>query len=47
MFYIYLGITLFILVLVTFNIFEDESIFGQLNSALIIIPLILRLLMIK
>lgn len=44
---IYLGITLYILIMVIMNLFEEEDVFKQMNSALVIIPLILRLLMIK
>ncbi|WP_332645219.1 hypothetical protein [Cetobacterium sp.] len=44
---IYLGITLYIFILVILNLFEEEKLFNQLNAALVIIPLILRLLMIK
>lgn len=44
---IYLGITLYILIMVILNLFEEKFFFNQLNAALVIIPLILRLLMIK
>ncbi|MGL5054093.1 MAG: hypothetical protein ACRC54_00125 [Fusobacteriaceae bacterium] len=44
---IYLGITLYILIMVIMNLFDEEDVFKQMNSALVIIPLILRLLMIK
>ncbi|MDP0494187.1 MAG: hypothetical protein Q7K48_07805 [Fusobacterium sp. JB021] len=47
MFYIYLAIALFILIITILDMFEDDNIFSQMNAALIIIPLILRLLMIK
>lgn len=47
MMFIYLGITLYILILVILNLFEEKRISIQLNAALVIIPLILRLLMIK
>ncbi|MFA6708936.1 MAG: hypothetical protein WCR79_04475 [Fusobacterium sp.] len=47
MFFIYLAIALFILILTILNMFEDNKIFNQMNAALVIIPLILRLLMIK
>ncbi|WP_297433611.1 hypothetical protein [uncultured Cetobacterium sp.] len=47
MMFIYLGITLYILVMVILNLFEEKRFFNQLNAALVIIPLILRLLMIK
>ncbi|MGL5902342.1 MAG: hypothetical protein ACRCZO_06595 [Cetobacterium sp.] len=47
MMFIYLGITLYILIMVVLNLFEEKRFFSQLNAALVIIPLILRLLMIK
>lgn len=47
MMFIYLGITLYILIMVILNLFEEKFFFNQLNAALVIIPLILRLLMIK
>lgn len=47
MMFIYLGITLYILILVILNLFEEKRVSIQLNAALVIIPLILRLLMIK
>ncbi|MFK4784763.1 hypothetical protein [Fusobacterium sp. MFO224] len=47
MFYIYLAIALFILIIIILDMFEDDNIFSQMNAALVIIPLILRLLMIK
>ncbi|MBC2855027.1 hypothetical protein H3N56_00785 [Cetobacterium sp. 2A] len=45
--YIYLGITLYIFVLVILNLLEEKEFFSQLNAALVLIPLILRLFMIK
>lgn len=45
--YIYLAITLYILILVVMNLIEDKKISHQINAALVIIPLILRLFMIK
>jgi hypothetical protein len=44
---IYLGITLYIFFLVILNLFEEKKLLNQLNAALVIIPLILRLLLIK
>lgn len=45
--YIYLAMTLYILILVVMNLLEEKSISHQINAALVIIPLILRILMIK
>ena len=47
MMFIYLGIALYILIMVLLNLFEDKIFFNQLNAALVIIPIVLRLLMIK
>lgn len=47
MMFIYLGIALYILIMVLLNLFEDKIFFNQLNATLVIIPLVLRLLMIK
>lgn len=47
MMYIYLTIILFILILVILNLLSEKNIPKQLNAALVIIPLLLRLLMIK
>lgn len=45
--YIYLGILFYIFVIVIFDLLEEKDLFKQLNAALVLIPLILRLLMIK
>lgn len=47
MMYIYLTIIFFVLVLVILNLLSEKSIPKQLNAAMVIIPLLLRLLMIK
>ena len=47
MLYIYLAILLYVLVMVVVNLVTEKSITKQLNAALVIIPLILRLLFIK
>ncbi|MGP1431258.1 MAG: hypothetical protein ACTTI6_09780 [Treponema sp.] len=47
MMYIYLAILLYVLVMVVVNLVTEKSITKQLNAALVIIPLILRLLFIK
>lgn len=44
---IYLGITLYVFILVSLNLFEEKKIFNQLNAALVLIPLILRIFLIK
>lgn len=47
MMYIYLLIVLYILILVILNLLTEKNISKQLNAALIIIPLLLRILKIK
>jgi hypothetical protein len=47
MLYIYLGIVLLIVILILKNMFEEKDIFFQIDAALVLIPLILRLLLIK
>lgn len=47
MMYIYLAIVLYVLVLVVLNLLSEKSIPKQLNAALVIIPLLLRILRIK
>lgn len=47
MMYIYLTIIFFVLVLVVLNLLSEKNIPKQLNAAMVIIPLLLRLLMIK
>lgn len=47
MLYIYLGIIFCVLVLVVLNILKEKSILNQLNAAIVVIPLLLRLLLIK
>lgn len=47
MMYIYLAIIFFVLVLVILNLLSEKSIPKQLNATMVIIPLLLRLLMIK
>lgn len=36
-----------VLILTVWNLFDEEEIFKQANNALVIIPLLLRVLMIK
>lgn len=47
MMYIYLAIVLYVLVLVILNLLTEKNISKQLNAALVIIPLLLRILKIK
>ncbi|WP_300360569.1 hypothetical protein [Fusobacterium sp.] len=47
MMYIYLLIVLYVLILVILNLLTEKSISKQLNAALVIIPLLLRILKIK
>ena len=47
MMYIYLTIIFFVLILVILNLLSEKNIPKQLHAALVIIPLLLRLLMIK
>ena len=45
--YVYLAIVALILVLILANMFKKDKFLYQLDAALVIIPLILRLLLIK
>lgn len=45
--YVYLGIVALLLVLIVANMFKKDKLLYQLDAALVIIPLILRLLLIK
>lgn len=47
MMYIYLALVLYVLIMVVLNLLDEKSITKQLNAALVIIPLILRILFIK
>lgn len=47
MMYIYLALLLYVLVMVIVNVLTEKNITKQLNAALVIIPLILRILFIK
>ena len=44
---VYRLIILLVLVFTVWNLFTEEKVFMQANAALVVIPLILRLLMIK
>lgn len=47
MMYIYLALVLYVLIMVILNLLEEKDLMKQLNAALVIIPLLLRILMIK
>lgn len=47
MLYIYLAIILFLLVFIIWNMFTEQNLLTQIDAALVIIPLVLRLLLIK
>lgn len=47
MLYIYLGIVLFLLVFIVWNMVKEKNILLQLDAALVVVPLVLRLLLIK
>ena len=47
MMYIYLALVLYVLIMVVLNLLEEEDLMKQINAALVIIPLLLRILMIK
>jgi len=45
--YIYLALVLYVLIMVVLNLLEEKDLMKQVNAALVIIPLLLRILMIK
>lgn len=47
MLYIYLGLVLLLGVGIVWNMFREKDILKQLDAALVLVPLILRLLLIK
>ncbi|MGF6905564.1 hypothetical protein [Fusobacterium sp. PH5-44] len=47
MMYIYLALAAYILLMVGLNLFSEKDLPKQLNAALVVIPLILRILLIK
>ena len=47
MLYLYLGIILFLLVLNVWNMMTEKNLMVQIDAALVIVPLVLRLLLIK
>ncbi len=47
MMYIYLALVLYVLIMVILNLLEEKDLMKQVNAALVIIPLLLRILRIK
>lgn len=47
MIYIYLGIIVFLLGFIVYNMFTEKDLMLQIDAALVIVPLVLRLLLIK
>ncbi len=45
--YIYLGLVLFLLVFVIKNMVREKNLMLQIDAALVVVPLVLRLLLIK
>lgn len=45
--YIYLGLVLFLLIFIARNMFREKDLMLQIDAALVVVPLILRLLLIK
>lgn len=47
MLYLYLGIILFLLIFILWNMVTEKDLMVQIDAALVIVPLVLRLLLIK
>jgi hypothetical protein len=47
MIYIYLGIVLLLLLFIVRGMFKEKDVLRQLDAALVVVPLVLRLLLIK
>ena len=45
--YVYLGLVLFLLVFVIKNMGREKNLMLQIDAALVVVPLVLRLLLIK
>ena len=45
--YVYLGLVLFLLVFIIKNMVKEKNLMLQIDAALVIVPLVLRLLLIK
>lgn len=47
MIFIYLGIVLLLVIFIIMNMFKENDLFFQIDAALVLVPLILRLFLIK
>ena len=45
--YVYLGLVLFLLVFVIKNMVREKNLMLQIDAALVVVPLVLRLLLLK
>ena len=45
--YVYMGLVLFLLVFVIKNMVREKNLMLQIDAALVVVPLVLRLLLIK
>ena len=45
--YVYLGLVLFLLVFIIKNMIQEKNLLLQIDAGLLVVPLILRLLLIK
>lgn len=45
--YVYLGLVLFLLAAIVRNMFQEKDLMFQIDAALVVIPLVLRLFLIK
>ena len=45
--YVYLGLVLFLLVFVIKNMVREKNLMLQIDAALVVVPLVLRLLLVK
>ena len=45
--YVYLGLVLFLLVFVIKNMVREKNLMLQIDAAMVVVPLVLRLLLIK
>ena len=45
--FIYLGLVLFLLAFIVKNMFQEKDLLLQIDAALVIVPLVLRLLLVK
>ena len=45
--YVYLGLVLFLMVFVIKNMVREKNLMLQIDAALVVVPLVLRLLLIK